>query len=90
MPRAGLPEDTDREYACVLHNLADEKRFAEIETACMPGDGKRLVHELSVLEDSRDLLMRRAYVSVQASIVLHEAGRKGYRIVVLAPGERVH
>lgn len=88
-PRAGLPEDTDREYACVLRNLADEKKFGDIETACMPGDGKRLVYELSVLEDSKDLYARRADVSVQASIVLHEAGRKGYHIVVLAPGERV-
>lgn len=88
-PKSPLPEDTTREYGCVLRDLSDEKKFDEIETDCMPGEGKRLVHELTVLEASKDLYARRADVSVQASIVIHEADRKGYHLVVLAPGERV-
>lgn len=84
---SALPPDTDRDFQCVLRQLASEKDFDATERACMPGEKKRLVSILALLEDSHDLMALKAYVSVQSSIVLHQAERRGYRPVA-APGEK--
>jgi hypothetical protein len=81
-----LPEDTHRDLRCVLDQLAKEKAFDAVEAACMPGESKRLVSVLYVLEASEALMKEKAYVSVQCSIVLHEAERRGFQ-PALAPGE---
>jgi hypothetical protein len=81
-----LPEDTHRDLHCVLGQLAQEKTFDVVEAVCMPGEGKRLVSMLYILEASDTLMKEKAYVSVQCSIVLHEEERRGFQ-PALAPGE---
>lgn len=76
VPKTSLPENTVRDVECVVDRLSEEKKFDDVEAACMPGQTKRLVIILALLEVDESLLKTNAVASVQSSIDLHEMQRR--------------
>lgn len=79
-PKTPLPENTMRDVECVIDRLSEEKKFDDVEAACMPGQEKRLVIVLALLEVDESLLQTNAIASAQSSIDLHEIQRRGLSV----------